>query len=182
MLSVRAADVTAVLGEKEKVPLLSDLLRYCRSFNSKKAQIAQRLLHDSKRSFWAMADQGVVSLGNFGVSILLAGCFERAHNLSDFGAYWILMELMLFLNGMQAAVVVYPLSVRGAVADRIGLGKMTSMSLLLTLAAWPVQGMCLLATAMVGDGGWGGRVGHRNIRLGQLPVQADSRADAGPIF
>ncbi|HMB95931.1 MAG TPA: hypothetical protein VKK61_07830, partial [Tepidisphaeraceae bacterium] len=128
---------------------LSDLLRHFRSVNSKKGEIARTLMHDSKRSFWAMADQGVVSLGNFGVSIVLAACFERQHHLSDFGSYWILMELMLFLNGVQGALVVYPLSVRGAVADRVSLGRMTSMSMLLTLSAWPLTGASVVLTAVI---------------------------------
>ncbi|HEY1628661.1 MAG TPA: hypothetical protein VGF52_02315 [Tepidisphaeraceae bacterium] len=106
-------------------------------------------MHDSKRSFWAMADQGVVSLGNFGVSILLAACFERQNALSDFGSYWILMELMLFLNGVQAALVVYPLSIRGPVADQARLGRMASMSMLLTLILWPLMGASVVATALI---------------------------------
>jgi O-antigen/teichoic acid export membrane protein len=138
-----------VSAEKESSFGLSGLLHRFRKVNSNKGKIARTLAHDSKRSFWAMADQGVVSLGNFGVSILLAACFERSHDLSDFGSYWILMELMIFLNGVQAALVVYPLSVRGALADRIGLGRMTSMSIVLTMMAWPVLGAMIVATAAV---------------------------------
>jgi O-antigen/teichoic acid export membrane protein len=151
MLSVPAADVTSVSGENKRIRPLSDLLRRCRSVNSKKGVIARALVHDSKRSFWAMADQGVVSLGNFGVSILLAACFERKHDLSDFGSYWILMELMLFLNGIQAALVVYPLSVRGPVADEARLGRMASMSMLLTMLLWPLMGASVVATAVIAE-------------------------------
>ena len=128
---------------------LSDLRRKYREINSRKRQIVSTLAYDSKRSFWAMADQGVLSLGNFGVSILLAGCFERKHDLSDFGAYWILMELMIFLNGIQNALVAYPLTVRGAVADRLRLGRLTSMSMLLTLVMWPLLAACIITTAVV---------------------------------
>ena len=128
---------------------LSDLRTKYRNLNTRKRKIVSTLAYDSKRSFWAMADQGVLSLGNFGVSILLAACFERKHDLSDFGAYWILMELMMFLNGIQNALVAYPLTVRGAIADRLQLGRLTSMSMLLTGVMWPLQAAAIVTTAAI---------------------------------
>jgi O-antigen/teichoic acid export membrane protein len=95
-----------------------------------------------------MFDQGVVSLGNFAVAFLLARCFARQGDIASFGAYGILMGLILFLNGVQAAMVVYPLTVRGAAtSERRELGRMSGMSVLLTLMTWPVMGLCVLGAA-----------------------------------
>jgi O-antigen/teichoic acid export membrane protein len=125
-----------------------DLFRHA---NSRKAHIARMLAEDSKRSFWAFADQGIVSIGNFGVNIVLARQFDRVHRLSDYGAFWVLMELMIFINGIQAALLVYPLSVRGAVLDRPGLAKITSQSLLLTLLISPLLVLAMSATALIAE-------------------------------
>lgn len=83
-----------------------------------------------KRSLWALADQGVVSLGNCATNVLLA----RGLASSQFGSFAILLEAMIFLNTLQAALVIYPLSVRGAVLDRDGLRKLAGLCLLFTLA------------------------------------------------
>src|SRR3954470_22240630 len=74
--------------------------------NARKGAVIRTLAADSKRSFWAMADQGAVSLGNFGVNVALAKSFASAGDLPSYGAYWVLMELMLFLLGLQGALVV----------------------------------------------------------------------------
>jgi len=112
-------------------------------------QIASVLWSDSRRSVWAVADQAVVSLGNFAVNILLARYFARQHDVAALGAYFILIEPMLLLNSIQAAMVVYPLTVRGAVLDAPALGRLTSLSLLVTLLAWPVLAMGLLLTSLI---------------------------------
>jgi O-antigen/teichoic acid export membrane protein len=83
-----------------------------------------------KRSLWALADQGVVSLGNCATNVMLA----RGLASTQFGAFAILLEAMIFLNTLQAALVIYPLSVRGAVLDRNGLRRLAGACLLLTLA------------------------------------------------
>src|SRR4051812_47716528 len=116
---------------------LADIVQALRKVNARKADIVRVLATDSKRSFWAIADQGVASIGNFGINILLGWYFHRQGDLTSFASFWILMELILFLNGLQAALVVYPLSVRGAISGR-GLGILTSMSIVLTILAWPV--------------------------------------------
>src|ERR1700722_15834002 len=54
------------------------------------------------RTAWAMADQAVVSLGNYATVILIT------RNLADakqFGMFSMLMETLLFLNSLQQAVV-----------------------------------------------------------------------------
>lgn len=81
------------------------------------------------RGVWALADQGVVSLGNCVTNFLLA----RNLPMRDFGIFAILLEAMLFLNSLQAALVIYPLSVRGAVLDQRGLRRLTGACLLMTM-------------------------------------------------
>ncbi len=51
-----------------------------------------------------------------------------------YGAFGMLMEVFLFLNGIQAALVIYPLSVRGAVLDEKELRRFSTGAL--TLAAF----------------------------------------------
>ncbi|HMB94992.1 MAG TPA: hypothetical protein VKK61_03035, partial [Tepidisphaeraceae bacterium] len=111
--------------------MLTPVLDFCRRANSKKGDVARALAQDSRRSFWAFADQGIVSLGNFGINIVLARHFAQTSDLTDYGKFWVLMELILFLNGVQAALLIYPLSVRGAVLDRRGLAGIATQSLLL---------------------------------------------------
>src|SRR5262245_22544082 len=60
----------------------------------------------SRRSVWALADQGIVSLGNCATNVLLA----RSLAVAEFGVFALLLEAMLFLNSLQAALVIYPLS------------------------------------------------------------------------
>ncbi|MBC7783920.1 MAG: hypothetical protein H7144_08765, partial [Burkholderiales bacterium] len=84
----------------------------------------------SRRSVWALADQGIVSLGNCTTNILLA----RSLAVAEFGIFALLLEAMLFLNSLQAALVIYPLSVRGAILDRDGLRRLAGTCLMLTFA------------------------------------------------
>jgi O-antigen/teichoic acid export membrane protein len=59
---------------------------------------------------WALADQVVVSLGNFLGNVLLARHLAQ----SDYGAYALIFGTIGLLNGIHAALVIYPLSVHGA--------------------------------------------------------------------
>jgi O-antigen/teichoic acid export membrane protein len=96
-----------------------------------------------RRSAWALADQGIVSLGNSATNVLLA----RALAVGQFGAFSILLEAMLFLNSLQAALVIYPLSVRGAVLDRNDLRRLSGACLLLTLLLGVPLGLAVAAAA-----------------------------------
>jgi O-antigen/teichoic acid export membrane protein len=80
---------------------------------------------------WAMGDQGVVSLGNFLTIIVLFRAFGKA--LADFGAYAVLIEVVLFLNTVAASLITYPLCVKGSIAEEEDLRRLTGSSLILTL-------------------------------------------------
>jgi glycosyltransferase involved in cell wall biosynthesis/O-antigen/teichoic acid export membrane protein len=82
-----------------------------------------------KKSSWVLADQATVSIGNFATTILIG----RAITAQQFGTYGLLMEVYLFFNSLQSALVVYPLSLRGAVLDKPALQRMASACLLFTL-------------------------------------------------
>lgn len=114
-----------------------------------RSKIMRILAADSKRSFWALADQGVASFGSFGVNILLGRAFQQLGQVGQFGNYWTLMELMIFLNGLQGALIIYPMTVRSANLDSKALGKLTSFSLMLTLLLWPILAAAILVTAFV---------------------------------
>lgn len=65
------------------------------------------------RGFWAIADQAVVSLGNFLTTIILA----RTVAPELYGVWTVLFGLVLFLNSVHASLIVYPLTVMTATCE-----------------------------------------------------------------
>jgi O-antigen/teichoic acid export membrane protein len=111
------------------------------------AAVARRLLRpETRRSALAMADQGVASLGNFATNILLA----RALSREDYGTFGLILEGVLFFNAIQAALVTYPLSVKGATADAHHLGRYTTASLALTGAFGMIIASVTLIAGAIG--------------------------------
>lgn len=92
------------------------------------------------RGVWVLIDQAVVSAGNFATAILLGRHLSQA----AYGSYGMLLENMLLLNSLQAALIIYPYSVKGA-GEPARLQRLTTASVLLTLVMFP-----LLAAGMVG--------------------------------
>ncbi len=80
------------------------------------------------KSLWALADQGIVSLGTFLSAVVIA----RTLAPTDYGLYALIYGSMIFLNNLHAALVIYPLSVRGAPADPAQLRQIASYSLVIT--------------------------------------------------
>lgn len=95
--------------------------------------------------FGGLADQAIVSFGNFVLSLVLA------HHLSsrDYGVFSVALSFILFLNLLHQAFITYPLSVRGAPADADGFRYLLSIATLLTpiftLAVLPVLAVALLS-------------------------------------
>lgn len=100
------------------------------------------------KSALALSDQAVVSLGNFLTNILLANHLQVA----QYGTFSLLLNLIWFLNGLHAALVVYPLSVRGAISDRSRLQRLSRICLLMTIVlAIPMSiAMGIGATVLAG--------------------------------
>ena len=78
---------------------------------------------------WALADQGVVSLGNCLMGVVLVSTLSA----DEFGVFTLVFGVVLFLNSLHQSLVTYPLSVRGAAADVESLRRLAGTSLLFTL-------------------------------------------------
>lgn len=102
-----------------------------------------RRIREIENGFWAIADQSVVSLGNFLTNIILA----RILVPNEYGAYAVLFGALIFLYSLHGAVVTYPLLVRGAPATADRLRKLTSFSLVLTAVIAIALGTFLIITA-----------------------------------
>lgn len=114
-------------------------------------RLAERVLaRGVGKGFWAVADQGVVSLGTFLTNILLA----RNLAMADYGAYALVFGVMLFLNNVHAALVTYPLSIRGAVVDPAGLRRLAGGALALAVALGVPLGTALVVAVLVVGRPW----------------------------
>ena len=72
------------------------------------------------RASWTLIDQGVVSLGNFVLNVLLA----RALGVEDYGKFALFMGAIFILRNVDYSFVSYPLSLRLCIAsdeERAGL-------------------------------------------------------------
>lgn len=93
--------------------------------------------------FWALADQGAVSLGNFMTQIILA----RSLSHSTYGVFALIFGILLFLFTCQSSLIGYPLSLDGAMIGKAELRKVASASALLTLLlAIPLSSLVIGAT------------------------------------
>jgi O-antigen/teichoic acid export membrane protein len=137
---------------------IGKLAHAARLANDNKGRIVRALGRAGKHGFWALADQGVASLGSFGIFFILGRAFARRDAMGEFGKFGMLFELMWFLNSMHAALVIYPLSVKGATTDRITLARMAGVCVILTLVTAPLIGGAALGTATIistlGVGAW----------------------------
>jgi O-antigen/teichoic acid export membrane protein len=99
---------------------------------------------DGWQTAWAFADQAVVSLGNFVTNIILA----RKLAPHDYGRYAILLGVVLLVYGVHNAIVIYPLSLRGAAASENNLRSLTALSLWLTASTGVVFGAALVIACL----------------------------------
>jgi membrane protein implicated in regulation of membrane protease activity len=110
--------------------------------------LAQFLAVTKKRGIAVLIDQAVVSMGNF-LTLALLG---RHLIAAEFGAYGLIMETLFFLNGVQFALVIYPLTIRGATGDHGTVRQLTLASLLFTVLLVPftviVMGKTAIATGV----------------------------------
>lgn len=80
--------------------------------------------------FWSLVDQSMVSAGSFLTAIMLA----RAVSPVDYGIYALLYAVMLFMYSLHAAVILYGLSLQGAVATEADSRLFAGRAL--TLTSW----------------------------------------------
>lgn len=106
------------------------------------------------QGFWAIADQGVVSLGNFLTTIILA----RAVSPEAYGVWSVIFGLILFLNVLHASLITYPLSVRSASLDSVGMNRLIIGAFALTVFLALPQALILFGVsysiAGAGLAGW----------------------------
>ncbi len=96
-------------------------------------------------AFWMLSDQAIASIGNFATINLLARNLPPA----QYGGLGLTLETMLFLNSLQAGLVIYPLTLRGAATTEAGrLKRMATSALLFTVMLLPVLGAGMAFTAL----------------------------------
>jgi O-antigen/teichoic acid export membrane protein len=97
------------------------------------------------QGFWAIADQGVVSLGNFLTTIIVA----RAVSPEVYGIWTVIFGLILFLNVVHGSLITYPLSVRLAQRDDTDVGQLVVASLGLTALLVLPQALILFSASFL---------------------------------
>ncbi len=95
--------------------------------------------------FWSIVDQGVVSAGNFLTTILLARCLLP----SEYGVYALLLALMIFMIYLNSSVILYGLSLHGAVGTNAELCSLAGGSLVLGAGLALFLGLATAAVAAV---------------------------------
>lgn len=89
------------------------------------------------RTIWALGDQGMVSVGNFAVNIILA----RSVPIADFGIYALAFGVFLVLNGLHGSFVCYPLTIRVAKEGAREVPRLVGLALVLTALLVPLLGI-----------------------------------------
>ena len=128
---------------------IGKLAHLFRRANSNKGRVVRALGRAGKHGFWALADQGVASLGSFGIFILLSREFAHRGTMDELGRFGMLFEWMWILNSVQSALIVYPLQVKGTVGDRENLVRLSGAAVVLTLLLAPLVGGIALGVAAV---------------------------------
>src|SRR5262245_55316826 len=113
-------------AEETQVP---PTLEYGQSDPSLITKLSGIIVRAGKTTFWPLADQAAVSIGNFLTMVLVARALPTK---GEYGIFGLLLELIFYLNTIQSALVIYPLTVKGAVIDDEKLRRMTTASLLIT--------------------------------------------------
>jgi len=101
----------------------------------------------TRTSIWALMDQGIASLGSFGLQILLA----RSATQVVYGTYALVWVGMLFVNNLHAAIITYPISVKGHSTGPEDRPVGVVHGVVLTLALFgPGAALLLLAANLLG--------------------------------
>jgi O-antigen/teichoic acid export membrane protein len=99
------------------------------------------------RGFWALVDQGVMSLGTFAVGLLLARNLEPA----EYGAFGLILGMLFLLNIVHSSLVTYPMSIRAAELSPADLGTLVGTKIVWTaLASLPLAAGMGITVIIVG--------------------------------
>lgn len=80
-----------------------------------------------RRTFWTLLDQGVVSLGTFLLSILLARHLPPV----EYGAFALVLGVLLLVQVINSSLIFYPMSIRSAVLPVTARPRLVGRSLVL---------------------------------------------------
>jgi O-antigen/teichoic acid export membrane protein len=94
---------------------------------------------------WSLADQSVVSLGNFLTQVVLARNLSPAR----YGVFALIYGVLIVLFTCQGSLVAYPLSIRGATVSHAYARQLAFGSISLSIMILPLQAAIVLATAWV---------------------------------
>jgi O-antigen/teichoic acid export membrane protein len=89
----------------------------------------------------ALLDQAAVSCGNFLTNVLLA----RSLPVEQYGVFALFLDAILFLNSLQAALLIYPLTVRCPLMEENELRRYSGACVLMTLILALPLGLALAA-------------------------------------
>jgi O-antigen/teichoic acid export membrane protein len=93
-----------------------------------------------------LADQALVSLGNFAFGVSLA----RILPIAEYGVYAVTMSFLVFINTLHQAFVIYPLSIRAVSATPPEYSRLLHIALMLsplaTLVLLPALAVALWST------------------------------------
>src|SRR5215472_8543000 len=95
--------------------------------------MASRAIDKLRPGFWALADQGVVSLGCFLTNIVLARSLAPA----QYGIWVLLFAVLVFLYGLHGPLVTYPLSIGSINTDSTRRVDGASASMLTVVLSLP---------------------------------------------
>ncbi len=107
-----------------------------------------------------LADQAMVSLGNFALNVSLA----RILPVGDYGTYAVAMSFLLFFNTLHQAFIIYPLSVQTAgtgahpgplrIAAALTLPCAAPVLLVMAAGLWSIGHVSLLAMTSIALLAW----------------------------
>ncbi len=97
----------------------------------------------TSNSFWAIADQGIASAGNFATTLLLA----RALAPAEFGTFVLLNSVCVVVLGFQENLVSTPLVVLGASEPPSRTKSHFTCALILTALLAPISALVVLPAA-----------------------------------
>ncbi|MDP9278568.1 MAG: hypothetical protein M3P00_04045, partial [Gemmatimonadota bacterium] len=97
-----------------------------------------------RMGFWGLADQTLISIANFGTMLILA----RALGSSEFGAFVLAYTALLFLNGIQTALVTQPHNVLGQNRQEGDYIRYTSSTALVQVVFSAVLSVVALVSAL----------------------------------
>jgi O-antigen/teichoic acid export membrane protein len=97
-----------------------------------------------RMSFWGLADQTLISMANLGTLLILA----RALGSSEFGAFVLAYTALLFLNGIQTALVTQPHNVLGQNRQEGDYVRYTSSTALVQVLFSAILSVVALVSAL----------------------------------